>query len=36
MLEEACERQKLGMADNCAICKELNSESYKKCTVRYR
>lgn len=36
MLEEACERQKMGMADNCAICKELNKEAYKNCDKRYR
>ena len=36
MLENACERQKMGMADNCSICKELNNEVYKRCNTKNR
>ena len=36
MLEQACERQKKGMADNCAICKELNREIYRNCKLKNR
>lgn len=37
MLEtETCERQKIGKPDNCALCKELDKEAYKRCNVMYR
>lgn len=31
---EKCERQKKGMPDNCALCRELNKKEYSKCKVR--
>lgn len=36
MLQEACERQKMGKSDNCALCKELDNEAYKRCNVKGR
>ena len=36
MLEDACERQKKGKTDNCALCKELDKNIYKQCKIRER
>lgn len=36
MTEEACERQKIGMTDNCVLCKEVNNKLYKRCKIKNR
>lgn len=36
MTEESCKRQKMGMTNNCALCKELNSEAYESCKSSLR
>ena len=36
MIEDVCERQKMGKPDNCALCKELDKEAYKRCEIKGR
>lgn len=33
-MEKSCERQKMGMPDNCALCKALNKRLYELCDRR--
>lgn len=31
-----CERQRKGKPDNCALCKELDKEAYRRCVIKGR
>lgn len=33
-MKEPCGRQKKGMPDSCALCKEVNTEIYKSCNTK--
>lgn len=31
-----CERQRAGMINNCVLCKELNKDTFNRCSNKYR
>lgn len=33
-MNEICERQKKGMTDSCALCKEVNVAIYESCNTK--
>lgn len=34
MNKEICERQRMGISNNCALCENVNKEVYKRCKSR--